>query len=109
MRHIHMHGVQIMMKATTRLINLSATSCTKSILKFSSAVPDPPPCPNTPPESNKTSSSVHSTMQRLVGYPVPFLSLRNVLGNNNLTQNLLAHIQRLLSSHHPVVKHMKFV
>ena len=47
------------------------------------------------------------SVERLVGYPTPLLSLRHLIGSE-LTQ-LSVQVRRLLASEHPIVNHSRLV
>ena len=47
-----------------------------------------------------------SSVEKLVGYPTPLLSLRHLVGSD--FNHLSEQIRRLLSSKHPVVKHARY-
>ena len=47
------------------------------------------------------------SVERLVGYPTPLLSLRHLIGSE-LTQ-ISVQVRRLLASEHPIVNHSRLV
>ena len=62
---------------------------------------------NEPPNDhvNPVSKKQQTSVERLVGYPTPLLSLRHLVGSE-LTQ-LSIHVRRLMSSQHPIIKQSK--
>ncbi|XP_003384094.1 PREDICTED: decaprenyl-diphosphate synthase subunit 2-like [Amphimedon queenslandica] len=70
---------------------------------FLSSFPTSPDHPILSP--NTSSSSFTSSLERLIGYPTPLLSLRHLLGNE--LSHLSGHARRLLASQHPIVERSK--
>lgn len=62
---------------------------------------------NEPPNDhvNPVSKNQQTSVERLVGYPTPLLSLRHLVGSE--FSQLSIHVRRLMSSQHPIVKQSK--
>ena len=65
------------------------------------------PVSNEPPNDhvNPVRKKQQTSVEKLVGYPTPLLSLRHLVGSE-FTQ-LSTHVRCLISSQHPIVKQSK--